>query len=123
VNVTVEKVNLELGRLSVSIVGLPKLRMLETLEVGTTVDGVVCSRNSAGVFIDIGYEADVLLFANLTATKADGFKLEPNEELKGLRVERVDVERGIAGVSFAGLSDLVSDRPERPPVKGRDLVE
>lgn len=37
--------------------------------------------------------------------------------MKGLRVEKVDSETGFAGVSFAGLSDLVSGRPDRPPTK------
>jgi len=117
VTATVEKVDAEAELFYVSIVGLSKPRMFKDLKVGSTVDGIVCSRSRIGVFIDIGYEADVLLRADVSAKSGDVdvFKLEQNEELKGLQVENVDLEKRVATVSFPGLSDLVSDRPERPP--------
>ncbi|CAK0857285.1 unnamed protein product [Prorocentrum cordatum] len=108
VTATVEKVNSETGLFTVSINGLPKLRFLEDFEKGEMVDGIVSRINSAGVFVDIGCKRKALLLG----TKDVRSKLEPRQELKGLRVEEVDIEQNHIAVSCPGLSRRVSGRQE-----------
>merc|ERR1712228_278326 len=96
VSATVEKVDVEGFR--VSVAGLPKLKLFSDLKVGEMVDGKVSARNSAGFLVDIGCEQLALL-----AGKKETSALEPNDELKGMKVEEVDVEKAQAVVSFAGL--------------------
>jgi hypothetical protein len=79
--------------------------------VGDTLEGtVVVRRKKGGVFVDIGSEVNALLGG---AHPSEFAKLDLNEKLNGLTVERVDVDKKQIDVSFAGLSDLVADRPSR----------
>ncbi|CAK0888442.1 unnamed protein product [Prorocentrum cordatum] len=93
----------------VSLEGLPKLKLLEDLVEGETVDGVVARKTGAGVIFDIGCESFGLLRRD---KQRDVFKLEPNESVKGLRIDRIDINKSRIDVSLAGLSDLVAGRPE-----------
>lgn len=81
------------------------------LKVGDTLDGTVRSRRKkGGVFLDIGSEVNGLLEGAHPSVFA---KLDIDEKLEGLTVERVDVDNRQVDVSFAGLADLVADREAR----------
>merc|ERR1712032_1316484 len=95
-----------------SVVRLSEVKLSVNLKEGEMVDGIVCFKGAAGVFIDIGYDQA----AFLSGPRHEVVALEPTDELKGLRVEKVDIEnvQGIQlvwiTVSFACLSDFVAAR-------------
>ncbi|CAK0893258.1 unnamed protein product [Prorocentrum cordatum] len=101
----------------VSVAGLPRLKLIEDFQKGQVVDGYVAMKISTGVLVNIGCEQ----LAFLAAPTEEAFMLEPNEELKGLRVLSVDVEAAQVALSYDGLSDLVAPRlarrgPPMPPL-------
>ncbi|CAK0808933.1 unnamed protein product, partial [Prorocentrum cordatum] len=102
------------GTLRVSVEGLPRPRLLGEFQEGDLVDGRVAFRGKAGVSIDIGCAQK----AKLLGPSSEVSKLALAEVVKGLRIEKVDVETKEVHVSFPGLSDLVAGRPEK---RCRDL--
>merc|ERR1740121_2896502 len=66
----------------------------------------------AGVMIDIGCEKFGLLARD---PNNDVFRLENEERLEGLTIDRIDLDEGRIDLSLAGLSDLVAGRPEQQP--------
>jgi len=86
-------------------------RPLADLKAGDTVDGtVIVRRKKGGVFVDIGSEVNALLDGAHPSLFA---RLDLQERLEGLTVERVEVDQRRIDVSFAGLADFVADRPPR----------
>jgi len=109
VNATIERVRSKF--IVASVPGLPKLKLLEEIQAGQSVDGFVAHRNAGGILVDIGCERLGLL----STSRGDVFKLEHLERLAGLKVESVDIEAGQIDLSLAGLEELVAGRVERPP--------
>jgi len=89
-----------------SVSGLTKLKLFEDLELGQTIDGVVAKKNDRGVLLDIGFER----FGFLLGDREDVSKLETDERLEGLKIEKVDAERGEVLLSLASLPDIVAGR-------------
>jgi len=90
----------------VSLEGLPRLKLLEQLEVGGAVDGEYVQTRKGAALFDIGCES----LASLTGPRDEVLKLRKFERLEGMRIDKVDIESRKISVSFAGLSDLVANR-------------
>lgn len=112
VTVKIEKATSDSVLVSLTHLGLQKLKLLEQLQEGDMVDGeYVMTRGARGnvVLFDIGCES----LAALSGPRDEVSKLRKFEKLKGMRIDKVDVEARRISLSFAGLSDHVAGRERR----------
>lgn len=114
VTVKIEKATSDNVLVSLVHLGLLKLKLLEQLEVGGTVDGEYVMNRGGVALFDIGCES----LAELTGLRDEVKKLKKFEKLKGMTIKKVDVGARKIALSFAGLSDLVADRQIRPRKRG-----
>lgn len=107
-NVTakIEKTTKDGILVSLDPLGLKRLKLLEQLKEGDTVDGEYVMSRGKAVMFDIGCES----LAALEGPRDQVLKLKKFDKLKGMRIDKVDVEARKITLSFAGLSDHVAGR-------------
>jgi len=106
VTVRIEKATSDGVLVSLTHLGLQKLKLLEQLQEGDMVDGEYVMTRGSVVLFDIGCES----LAALSGPRDEVFRLKKFEKLKGMRIDSVDVEARRISLSFAGLSDHVAGR-------------
>lgn len=85
---------------------------IEDLKVGTMCDGIVSNRNPYGIFVNIGCEKD----ARLQVPRSVGSKFRRGDEVYGMKIESVDLERYQITVSLDDPELSVDDVEEEQPV-------
>eukprot|EP00929_Paragymnodinium_shiwhaense_P062895 TRINITY_DN31425_c0_g1_i1.p1 TRINITY_DN31425_c0_g1~~TRINITY_DN31425_c0_g1_i1.p1 ORF type:complete len:532 (+),score=112.64 TRINITY_DN31425_c0_g1_i1:60-1655(+) len=115
VQVTIDSIDLQKRRVNVKLkdeaavtgAWLQARQALSELSVGAQVDGYVVEKKKKGVvLIDFGAAASGLL----RCEPQDGDRLEWMEELKGLEVAAVDVEKGTVELKMKNLKEVVKGR-------------
>jgi transcriptional accessory protein Tex/SPT6 len=106
VSVKIEKTTKDGILVSIDPLGLKRLKLLEQLKEGDMVDGEYVMTRKNVVLFDIGCES----LAALEGPRDEVFRLKKFEKLKGMRIDKVDVEARRISLSFAGLSDHVAGR-------------
>lgn len=113
VKVWIKDVDVEQGRISLSMRPKPKYR-LQDLKQGMVLDGVVTGVRDYGIFVDIGAETEGLVHVS---EMADKYISEPSElvslgEEVQVRIKKVDRKRRRISLSMKGLR---SQPPPSPP--------
>lgn len=119
VSVVVDSVDYERGLIDVSLVDAEKTiaswaaarTSLESLQVGSTVDGVVRFKVGKKVLLDIGAAADALLIT----TKDQAMQLKLGEPIRGMKIESVDAaaDKLTVTVEDSIMESLLAGRPKK----------
>ncbi|CAK0895732.1 unnamed protein product, partial [Prorocentrum cordatum] len=86
---------------------------LEDLKVGALVDGIVTNTNQFGVFLDIGCGKD----ARLDVPKNVGAKFRRGDEVCGMQIGAVDLEKRQISVTVDDPELSVHEAPAEPKVR------
>eukprot|EP00930_Biecheleria_cincta_P036916 TRINITY_DN252_c0_g1_i2.p1 TRINITY_DN252_c0_g1~~TRINITY_DN252_c0_g1_i2.p1 ORF type:complete len:281 (-),score=53.51 TRINITY_DN252_c0_g1_i2:13-855(-) len=86
---------------------------VQDFKLGEIIDGKVKNQGKGTVWVDIGIPKG----AKLLGRWRDKFRLESGEKLKGLCVDKLDIEKGLIWVRLPDLESRVKDRQSnyKPP--------
>jgi transcriptional accessory protein Tex/SPT6 len=90
-----------------------KVSTIERLRVGQYVDGVVANKSQFGIFVDIGIGKD----AKLQVPKRLMSRFRRKDEITGMRVESVDLEKVQVAVSIEDPELVEESAAQAPPLR------